>query len=203
VPVAKEDAFYDKAKGWLDDLLSSCTTANDTSVGVKCIMEYLLKRHRRHSETVLRQNGLMPKVMNEFEVAATMKHAGIGYQVWRSIVQSLKGFLGLEKVCVPESVYRELGKDHSDIKVGTFEYVKEDGKRFEKIDYFTLDALAELKKKVEEFVNSTNDFDPRFIEYIHSVYGGDHGQGGSLGFQASSSSTRGRSSMTELTFSPR
>ena len=30
-PIAKEDAFYGKAKGWLDDLLMSCTTANDTS----------------------------------------------------------------------------------------------------------------------------------------------------------------------------
>jgi hypothetical protein len=87
-------------------------------------MEYMIKRHRTHAETVLEQNGLKPKVMNEVEVAATMKKAGFGYSVWRKVTQCLKMYLGLERVCVPEARYRELGKDHSAISVGTYNFLR-------------------------------------------------------------------------------
>jgi hypothetical protein len=74
VPIAKEDAFYGKAKGWLDDLLKSYFSWRKM-----LHWWYMIKRHQTHAETVLDQNGLTPKVVNEVEVAATMKKAGFGY----------------------------------------------------------------------------------------------------------------------------
>jgi hypothetical protein len=57
-----------------------------------------------------------------------------------------------------------------DIEVGQ-------GKRKEKINWWTLDPMAEFKSKLESLVNKTcNSFDPRQIEYILVVYGGDHGK---------------------------
>jgi hypothetical protein len=50
VPCVSASSFYKKGKEWLDDLLQSCTTSNDTSVGVKCMVEYLLKRHKIAAE---------------------------------------------------------------------------------------------------------------------------------------------------------
>jgi hypothetical protein len=48
VPCVSASSFYKKGKEWLDDLLQSCTTSNDTSVGVKCMIEYFLKRLKKH-----------------------------------------------------------------------------------------------------------------------------------------------------------
>jgi hypothetical protein len=150
VPCVSASSFYKKGKEWLDDLLQSCTTSNDTSVGVKCMVEYLLKRHKTAAEKALQENARMPKVMNEYEVIATMDKAQIGYSIWRSIVQCLKQYMGLKTICVPEArCTRVLGKDHTKIKTGVYEYCKEEGERIELCEWFAIDAFDELKRHNE------------------------------------------------------
>jgi hypothetical protein len=83
----------------------------------------------------------------------------------------------LKTICVPEARCRVLGKDHTKIKTGVYEYCKEEGKRIELCEWFAIDAFDELKMKIESYINSIDNFHPSMIEYIHSVYGGDHGQG--------------------------
>jgi hypothetical protein len=46
-----------------------------------------------------------------------------------------------------------------------------------KIKWCTTDALHELVSKLEAYANSQIDFNPGNIEYLYSVYGGDHGVG--------------------------
>ena len=58
--------------------------------------------------------------MDEYDVAALMVHAKIGILEWRNVVQALKTFMGVEKVCASESRWRVLGGGASEIFTDTF-----------------------------------------------------------------------------------
>ena len=45
------------------------------------------------------------------------------------------------------------------------------------MDWWTRDALDELKRKVSGYINSVKGFKVEDIEFISTVYGGDHGKG--------------------------
>ena len=179
VPQVEEAKFFKKAKStkWLDTLFQGCTTSNSASSGAKSILEYIIKRYRTDFESVLSENGLLPKIMNEFQVMALMKLCGFGVSKFRRLKQALRTFLGIDTLCVPESKYRVLGDDHGEIDVGTYLHSKGEGLRKEKMDWWTRDALGELKRKVKGYINSLDGFKVEDIDFIFSVYGGDHGCG--------------------------
>ena len=83
----------------------------------------------------------------------------------------------LETFCDSESAWRKIGEDHAEITTGVFEYIAKEGERPEKCIWWTMKPMDELKRKIEDMVNGIEDFDPKYIEYIHTAYGGDHGKG--------------------------
>ena len=179
VPLAPEEKFYKRAVNnrWLETVAQSCTTDGSIRSGILSMFNYFFRRHRLDIEQALDDNGLLPKVMSEFEVLATMLHGRIGISQWRNIVQCLKTYLGLERVCVPEREFRILGDDHGDIKVGEYAYEHTPGKGKELCKHWCRDPMAELIRKAEMYANSIEQFNPKFVTYMYTVYGGDHGKG--------------------------
>ena len=179
VPQANESDFYKKAKysKWLDEMYLGCTTSNSASSGIKCILDFTLKRYRTEFESVLRENGLLPKIMNEYQVMALMKLCGFGIAKFRLLKQALRTYLGLDTISVPETKYRVLCEDHGPIDTGTYDHPRGVGLRKEKMDWWTRDALVELKIKLESCINSIQGFRVEDIDSIFTVYGGDHGKG--------------------------
>ena len=70
-----------------------------------------------------------------------------------------------------------LGDDHGEIDTGTYYQWKGVGLRKEKMDWWTRDALDELKRKVSGYINSVKGFKVEDIEFISTVCGSDHGKG--------------------------
>ena len=66
----------------------------------------------------------MPKVIDEFDVAALMIYSNIDISHWRKVVQCLKMFMGVEQVAVNETKWRELGADHGTVYSLSYMYEK-------------------------------------------------------------------------------
>jgi hypothetical protein len=78
--------------------MSNCILDGDIISGAKCIIDYMLCCHNAMTEQKLHELGVVPNIMNEFEIAATLHDARIGISQWRDIVKCLKTYLGLEKI---------------------------------------------------------------------------------------------------------
>ena len=118
--------------------------------------------------------------MNAFDIAATMTATNTGISVWRKFVMCFISYTGLRRdmFTVFEASWRRLGLEHCEIKSGTWwSYDKKDGKRLEKVQWWTMDAAEELTLRCTDFANTTDEFCPGDIEYIQSIYTGDHGKG--------------------------
>lgn len=91
---------------------------------IRCFLEYIKRNHGDETRAALREIGLTPKPMNEYEIAATIHHTKIGITQWRSFVQCVREFTGLERksFCVTEREWRELGGDHGEVKAGKWDY---------------------------------------------------------------------------------
>ena len=55
-------------------------------------------------------------------------------------------------------------------------HIKTDGKRIENVQWWTMDAVSELELRLTDFANETEGFSPEMIDYIQSIYSGDHGK---------------------------
>ncbi|KAL7539781.1 hypothetical protein ACHAXR_011204 [Thalassiosira sp. AJA248-18] len=129
----------------------------------------------------LRAMGLIPKQMNAYEIAATMKQANVGIGAWREFVKCVKVFCDIkrEAFCVSEGVWRRLGEDHGEIDSGKYKYYKggDKSKRPEICPWWTMDPVHELELRLQDFANEHNSFHPSQIGDISSIYTGDHGLG--------------------------
>jgi predicted component of type VI protein secretion system len=68
--------------------------------------EYMLmQRHEKATQEVLRNLGVTPKVMDEFDIAALLEASGIGISKWREVVKCLKTYMQLDTICVSERMY--------------------------------------------------------------------------------------------------
>ena len=61
-------------------------------------------------------------MLDEYEVAALMIHSDIEVAYFRQVVQALKFFTGIGKVCEPYSRWPELGKGYGKVYTGVFFY---------------------------------------------------------------------------------
>ena len=143
------------------------------------MLDYLVKYHGDETREKLIQLGLSPKQMTAFQIAATMKATKSGPNVWRAFVQCFKTYTGLRRpmFTVSEEAWRRLGTDHGEIEHGTWTYDKKDGKRAEKVPWWTMDPSSELELRLSDYANTAEDFHPDQIDFIHSIYSGDHGKG--------------------------
>ena len=182
VPVAEDnDEFIRKAKEdrWIEEMLVKAVKDGELEEGIECMLEYLIKHHKETTQGILVKLGLSPQQMTAFDIAAAMQATNTGIGIWRKFVLCFQVYTGLkrEMFTVSEAAWRRLGIGHGFIKNGTWSYDKKDGKRPEKVSWWTMDAAEELELRCTDFANIGDDFCPQDIEYIHSIYTGDHGKG--------------------------
>ena len=80
----------------------------------------------------LLRSKVTPKVLDEYEVEALMIHLDIEVTPFRQVVQALKFFTGIGKVCEPYSRWPELGKGYGKVCTGVFLYGKPEKKNTNK-----------------------------------------------------------------------
>jgi hypothetical protein len=133
-----------------------------------------LDNHKEAALEYLREHRLIPKVMNEYQIAATMDYAGIYSSHWKKIVHCLKTFqdtAGLQ--FAPEDKIRKLGGAHVKITTDVIHYEKTTGEVKECIKFWYKDPSEEFINSVETIVNGKR-IDPKEIEWINHCAGGDH-----------------------------
>ena len=179
-----KDGYYKTAKRqqWIESMLESSLANGDLGEALSCMIEYLIARHGQVAKEKLTELGVIPKMIDEYGIAATMNQANIGVGQWREIVKCFKAFQEVDKVCVSEDAWRRLGEDHGAIETGTYDWYKNgQGKRPEKVNWWTMDPADELCRRLADFANSTINFDPDCIEAIFSAYCGDHATKNNIG----------------------
>lgn len=94
VPTAKsEHDFYQKAKEqkWIEKIMEKCVSTATIKDGTQYLIEYLvLRRHVDTTHNALQELGVMPSIMNEYQIAATLAQTKIGIRQWREVVKCLK-----------------------------------------------------------------------------------------------------------------
>ncbi len=86
------------------------------------LIDYLLKRNREKMLLKLRERQLIPKILDEYNLAALISESGIKIWQWRKINQCLRLFMDAKKIAVSEKQLRMLGSDHGEIKHGIYYY---------------------------------------------------------------------------------
>jgi hypothetical protein len=72
-------------------------------------------------------------------------------------------YLGLDKICLAEKSFQQLGDCHGDIKAGNGNVRRKPASAKKKIKWQTMDALNELVSTLEAYANSEKDFHPSNI----------------------------------------
>ena len=141
------------------------------------LLDYLLNKHQTRVMEKLRERKLIPKVMDEFDVGALLDRSGIKVWQWRIINQCLRLFMGIQKVCVPERHFHELGADHGVITHGMYNFTDPTNPTAvkEQVRYWTKDPEFEFLQALEGLVNGYL-LCPTQIKYIHIATGRDHGK---------------------------
>lgn len=144
---------------------------------VTLLVDYLAENHRSQFEKQLREKRIIPKLMNEFDIAALVDVSGIKIWQWRKVHQCLRLFMDIPKVSVEEKRLRELGKDCGEITHGVYAFSDPNNpsKVKELVRYWTKDPVHELLQSLEGMMNG-HGISPSEIKYIHVVHGGDHGK---------------------------
>lgn len=176
VPVSNDgDEFQRKAcrLNWIEEIFQKSLDEGSEEDAMKAMLDYLVTRHPDLTKERLRELGLTPKRINEYEIAATISASNIGITQWREIVKCFKTYLDMEKTgfCVSEEMWRHLGKDHGEIRTGKCEWFKDEPKKRPQIvQWWTMNAADELLLRLIDFANLTADFDRANIKSIYSTY---------------------------------
>jgi hypothetical protein len=179
-PCKKGEDFYRVAArtNWIEDMLEKCIdSSNDDDDAVDCMIDYLLRRHEDKTRNALENLGVIPSILDPFEVAAIMDKANLGVSQWRAVVQCLKTFQGLKTISVPEKLVRMLGEDHGKVTTGVFYWQQGEGQRKIPIRWWTMDPRDEILLQLADYATVTENFHPNTIDTIFAVFSGDHGTG--------------------------
>jgi len=123
---------------------------------------------------VLREERLVPKFMNEYQIASTMERANIYATHWKKVVQCLRTFQDVKGPhFATEDKVRILGGAYINMKTGVSHYEKKKGEAKERVKYWYKDASEEFLSSIESIMNSKK-LDPKEIEWINHCAGGDH-----------------------------
>jgi hypothetical protein len=167
-------------KKCIDEMLSVFGDTNIDGVHnvvIDTLLDYLVKSNRTKLMEKLRERKMIPKVMDKFDCAALLDESGIKIWQWKKIQQCLKLFMDIPQVGVAEKHLRALGIDHSKIKHGTYYYSDPTNptKVKEEVRYWTKDPVYKFVQMLQGTINGY-DLDPLDIDFIHIIYGGDHGK---------------------------
>ena len=119
-----DEQFLRRAKNtrWIESSLQASLPNVSLDEGIGCLLDYLLTKHGDVTREKLRDLGVLPKKMNAYEMAATMKESKIGISQWRSLVKCVKTYSGIADFSESERTWRRLGTDHGPIESGKFHY---------------------------------------------------------------------------------
>ena len=145
---------------------------------VDLFVNYCYNNHKTILKEKLREKKMIPRIMNEYDVAAIIDRARLKIWQWRKIHQAIRYFMDLPKVSVEEKRMRRLGADCGLITHGSYHYSDPDNpdKVKELIRYWTKDPVVELLQSLQGLINGYV-LHPSDINYIHVVQSGDHGKG--------------------------
>jgi len=177
-PLNESDKWFKKYQ-LIEKTLDTVLVGDDMAAKIQCMLEYIVMRHGDAARDALVEMGMLPKVLDVYEMSATMEAANIGITQWRQLVQCFKEYMNIDKISVSEDAWRKLGSDVGEIKTGVFSYVKnkKKGTRKENAVWWSMDPRAEFERNLADFANQCPDFDPKRIGAIQAIYAGDHGQG--------------------------
>ena len=167
-----EDDFITNLDGWMTQMFD----IDGSESVIRCVLHYLKMNCPDELANELRKQQLAPKMMDKFDIAATIEHYDIEITHWRRIVHCLKMFQDVTKIGDHEGHWWALGKGHSKVEKGLFLYQKEEGDIPERIHYWWKNPVHEFSGHVSHLINGFS-LDPNNIEFINNVYGGDHGKG--------------------------
>ena len=108
-------------KSCINSLIDALNTYNNTNDDdddeiIDVLLDYVAKYDKQKMINKLRERRLIPKIMDEYDCAALLDESGIKMWQWNKIVQCLKVFMNVPRVCVSEHRLRALGMDHGEIK---------------------------------------------------------------------------------------
>ncbi len=84
-PCKSGDNFYRIAvkTGWIDEMLEkSIGPTNEDDDAICCLIDYLLWLHKDKTRDALSKSGVIPSILDSFEVAALMNKANLGVKQW-------------------------------------------------------------------------------------------------------------------------
>ena len=94
-----EKEFKKKIKyhNWIEEVLQSCLKSGDMGDALKYMLQYMKTRHSNMTRDQMRELGLTPKQMSEYEMAATMKASTFGINLWWQIMKCFVTFCEIER----------------------------------------------------------------------------------------------------------
>eukprot|EP00986_Skeletonema_menzelii_P012891 scaffold7282_cov81-Skeletonema_menzelii.AAC.1 len=178
VPIVdKDNKKVPDMKSVLNQVMSMAEPGSE-DIMVEAVIDYLVKSHNAATREVLRDRKITPRLMDEYDVAATMDEAELKSWQWDKIKQCLKLFLDIDNVSVARNKLQAISEGYGDITHGTYDYIdpKKPGRTTaEKIRFWWKDPVLETVASVTGLVNGYG-LSPDDILFIHAVYGGDHGK---------------------------
>ena len=99
-------------------MLENIVASDSIDDAIRCILTYLLTQHGDAARTTLYDCGVIPRKLDEYDIAATMKATNMGIGQWRELVKCFKTYQEVDGICVSEEAWRKLGKDHGEIICG-------------------------------------------------------------------------------------
>jgi hypothetical protein len=184
----KDRAVKPNVERCIKELLSLVESVNESDFAqdkndatkeqiVDILVNYCCDNHITILKEKLRSKKMIPRIMNEYDVAAIIDVARLKIWQWRKIHQGIRYFMDLPKVSVEEKRLRRLGADCGLITHGTYHYSDpaNPGKVKELVRYWTKDPVVELLQSLQGMVNGYL-LHPADIQYIHVVQSGDHGK---------------------------
>ncbi|KAL7548721.1 hypothetical protein ACHAWF_011993 [Thalassiosira exigua] len=154
---------------------------------VRTILSYFKTKCNKTLLEELASLRLVPRLMDEYDIAALMIHSNIQITHWEKVVQALKLFMGIDKIAVGKAKWRDLGTGHGKVYHDKYVYKKpvlgsKKGKKGtvkkeldEHISYWWKDPVDEFERNLTKMMNA-NSIHPDRIEFVHVVNGGDHGK---------------------------
>lgn len=165
------------------DILASLFETDGDTVGaeetIEWVLKYLTENYKESLHAELRKLKLIPKLLDEFEIAALIDHANLDITEWRGVVQALKAFQNVKHIGASVDKWTEIGKAAGEVKYDEWIYPTkdEDGTtKHEKIKYWWKDPVAEVTSMVASILNGYADLKPDDIAFIYVCHGGDHGK---------------------------
>eukprot|EP00984_Skeletonema_dohrnii_P027892 scaffold17602_cov77-Skeletonema_dohrnii-CCMP3373.AAC.2 len=165
------------------DILASLFETDGDTVGadktIEWVLKYLTENYKDSLHAELRKLKLIPKLLDEYEIAALIDHANLDITEWRSVVQALKAFQNVKHIGASVDKWTEIGKAAGEVKYDEWIYSTkdEDGTtKHEKIKYWWKDPVAEVTSMVASILNGYADLNPDDIAFIYVCHGGDHGK---------------------------